>query len=230
MDDVFATRLKALRLSHRLKLKDVGDAVGYNITTIGNLENRKKSPSLVMVMSLAKFFDVSIDYLLGRPGGKMNEHFDGNDLNKNVLPIKIIDKKETKPREESKIELGIFAPRLRDLRLARNLTLRSVGDAVGFNMKTIANLEKAHQPPSLGVIMALADFFGVSVDYLTGWSNYKSEANDRGDETSGPSTSQSPERKKLIGLIDGLREENIDRALSYISFLRYRQRLEDKKS
>jgi len=229
MDDVFATRLKALRLSHRLKLKDIGEAVGYDMTTIGNLENAKTAPSLTMIMSLAKFFDVSLDYLLGRQEKEMNPSVNRNNPNENIVPMKISNKVETEPRIGSKIELDIFAPRLKDLRLARRMTQRNVGEAVGFDMKTIGNLEKAHRPPSLGLILALADFFDVSVDYLVGWSNYKAGTDDGNDETTNPSSSPSAERKKLIGLIDGLREEEIDKVLSYISFIRYDRRREDKK-
>ena len=83
MLNVFAKRLKTLRLSRRLTLKKVGDAVGSGPQTIGNLEHDRKSPSLNMVLALADFFDVSVDYLVGRTndpafsrGEKTTEVFD----------------------------------------------------------------------------------------------------------------------------------------------------------
>lgn len=64
--DIFSARLKELRVSHKLTLQQLGDAVHSTKATIGNLENSNKQPSLSMVISLADFFNVSLDYLVGR--------------------------------------------------------------------------------------------------------------------------------------------------------------------
>ena len=64
--DAFAKRLRALRLSRGLTLQNVGDVVGSNRQSIGNLENSRASPSLAMAIAIANFFDVSVDYLVGR--------------------------------------------------------------------------------------------------------------------------------------------------------------------
>ncbi len=63
---VFAKRLKALRTANDLTLQQLGDAIQSTKATIGNLENSNKQPSLSMVVALADFFDVSLDYLVGR--------------------------------------------------------------------------------------------------------------------------------------------------------------------
>ena len=64
--DIFAKRLRALRLSRGLTLQNVGDAVGSMRHYISNLESARISPSLAMAITLAEFFDVSLDYLVGR--------------------------------------------------------------------------------------------------------------------------------------------------------------------
>jgi transcriptional regulator with XRE-family HTH domain len=64
--EIFSTRLRTLRLGQKNTLQNVGDAIGCNRQAIGNLEHAKKSPSLDMVIALADYFDVSIDYLVGR--------------------------------------------------------------------------------------------------------------------------------------------------------------------
>ena len=65
----------------------------------------------------------------------------------------------------------IFSKRLRELRQERNLTLKNVGDAVNCNRQTIGNLECEKKPPSLDMVLALADFYDVSLDYLVGRSD-----------------------------------------------------------
>ena len=65
----------------------------------------------------------------------------------------------------------IFSKRLRELRIERNLTLQSVGDAVQSTRHTIGNLEYGRKPPSLDMVIALADYFNVSIDYLVGRSD-----------------------------------------------------------
>jgi transcriptional regulator with XRE-family HTH domain len=63
--DIFSKRLHALRLTQKSTLQNVGNAVGCNRQAIGNLENARKSPSLDLIIALARYFDVSIDYLVG---------------------------------------------------------------------------------------------------------------------------------------------------------------------
>ena len=64
--NLFAQRLRSLRLKHGLTMQQLGAAVSSTKATIGNLENCNKQPSLLMVCALADYFDVSLDYLCGR--------------------------------------------------------------------------------------------------------------------------------------------------------------------
>jgi transcriptional regulator with XRE-family HTH domain len=64
--NIFSERLRSLRLKQKGTLQKVGDAVGCNRQAIGNFENARKSPSLDMIIALADYFDVSLDYLVGR--------------------------------------------------------------------------------------------------------------------------------------------------------------------
>lgn len=65
-EKIFSERLKELRTSNNLTLKQLGDAIGSTKATIGNLENCNKKPSLDLILQLADFFDISLDYLVGR--------------------------------------------------------------------------------------------------------------------------------------------------------------------
>lgn len=64
--DDFSSRLKQLRTSNNLTLEQLGNAVGSTRGTMGNFENGNKKPSLDMLIKLADYFNVSIDYLVGR--------------------------------------------------------------------------------------------------------------------------------------------------------------------
>ena len=63
---LFAKRLKLLRQSQNLTLQQLGAAVNATKATMGNLENSNKQPSVSMLVALADYFKVSLDYLVGR--------------------------------------------------------------------------------------------------------------------------------------------------------------------
>lgn len=62
----FSERLKELRLSKSLTMEQLGKEIETTRGTIGNFENGNKKPSLDMLIKIANYFDVSIDYLVGR--------------------------------------------------------------------------------------------------------------------------------------------------------------------
>ena len=123
----------------------------------------------------------------------------------------------------------VFAKRLRALRLSRGLTLQNVGDAVGNNRQSISNMECERASPSLAVVIALSDFFDVSVDYLVGRTDNPEIISAGGGEPDNAEPEQNFERLKMLGMIESLHKENADKALSYITFLRLIQRREDRK-
>jgi transcriptional regulator with XRE-family HTH domain len=63
------------------------------------------------------------------------------------------------------MELG---ERLRKLRRAKGLSQARLADAIGMTATTISRVEKGEQVPSAKVVVGLAEFFGVSSDYLLG--------------------------------------------------------------
>jgi len=59
-------RLKELREERALTQKEVADAIGGTQSNLGKWEKGKTQPPADMVAKLADFFEVSMDYLLGR--------------------------------------------------------------------------------------------------------------------------------------------------------------------
>ena len=64
--DSFAFRLSTLRQYKRLSLTELGNRLGVTDEAVRLLEKGKRSPSFEVLCALAEYFDVSIDYLVGR--------------------------------------------------------------------------------------------------------------------------------------------------------------------
>lgn len=62
----FSERLSALRKQHSLSLAVLGEALGVTDEAVRLLEKGKRSPSFEVLCALADYFDVSLDYLVGR--------------------------------------------------------------------------------------------------------------------------------------------------------------------
>jgi len=62
----FAERFKELRLAKGLTQIQAAEQLHVHNGTLGNWEIGKILPSITMAWKIADFFDVSIDYLLGR--------------------------------------------------------------------------------------------------------------------------------------------------------------------
>jgi len=65
----------------------------------------------------------------------------------------------------------VFAERLTALRKSRNLLQKDVSDYLEVTRQAYSLLEKANRSPSFEILIALADYFNVSVDYLIGLSD-----------------------------------------------------------
>jgi methanogenic corrinoid protein MtbC1 len=62
----FATRLRELRVTAKLRQKDLADAMGVAQTTIANYEQGARFPDESNLRRIADHFNVSLDYLMGR--------------------------------------------------------------------------------------------------------------------------------------------------------------------
>ena len=61
---MLSDKLKALRLSKKLTQKQIADYLGINQTSYGDYEHGFYEPSITNLKKLARFYRVSIDYLL----------------------------------------------------------------------------------------------------------------------------------------------------------------------
>lgn len=65
----------------------------------------------------------------------------------------------------------MFQIRLKELREKAGYSQQSFANAIGVKQSTVGNWEAGAREPKLEVMQKLADFFGVSVDYLIGRDN-----------------------------------------------------------
>jgi transcriptional regulator with XRE-family HTH domain len=66
----------------------------------------------------------------------------------------------------------IFAQRLKQLCTNKNISMQKLADEIGLKNKgTIGQFETGITAPSSETLIALADYFNVSLDYLVGRSD-----------------------------------------------------------
>ena len=65
-------------------------------------------------------------------------------------------------------EVNIIGPRIRAARLRAGLSQKELGEAVGLSHKAISTIESGSRSTTIEKLVLLADFFGVSTDYLLG--------------------------------------------------------------
>ncbi len=65
LHEIFCQRLRDLRLSQDLTVEQVGKEFNVSKQTVSRWELGKRLPPLDVATTLAEYFDVSLDYLVG---------------------------------------------------------------------------------------------------------------------------------------------------------------------
>lgn len=102
--------IKILRTEKNLSQEELAKQIHVTQTMISQLEKGKKQPSKEVAESLADFFEVTLDYLLGRTAERNNSYFANNISGSNLVQgsgsVSISDI-ETTTKEEAEL-LRIF--------------------------------------------------------------------------------------------------------------------------
>lgn len=64
--------------------------------------------------------------------------------------------------------MQILAKRLKELREGRRIYQRELAETLGMSFRGYQNYETGQSEPRLVTLIAIADYFGVSIDYLVG--------------------------------------------------------------
>lgn len=132
-----------------------------------------------------------------------------------------------------------FIIRLKTLRKAKGVSTRKLGSAIGISSPAVSQFENGGALPALDTLVALADYFNVSVDYLLGISDepnidvnkpwvlqetivgYKKGRKGQANK--------KPGRDEIDRLIEELNEESVTELRKYAEYLKVRQTLDSGK-
>nr|WP_325183760.1 helix-turn-helix transcriptional regulator [uncultured Oscillibacter sp.] len=64
--------------------------------------------------------------------------------------------------------MQILAKRLKELRESRRIYQREMAEVLGLSFRGYQNYETGQSEPKLATLIAIADYYGVSIDYLAG--------------------------------------------------------------
>lgn len=65
----------------------------------------------------------------------------------------------------------MYTNRFKDIRVAKGMTQKQVADDLELSVIAIQNYENLRRKPAYDILIALADYFDVSLDYLVGRSD-----------------------------------------------------------
>ncbi len=169
--DIFSQRLIELRNKKKVMSKDIALCIGVSKQAFSQYEKQQSTPSADILLAIADYFEVSLDYLTGRTDNKYMQN-DYNDLSyvKEESAPYISSSKNFKQGIIADIDFDNFSKRLKKLRTTNNLTLSQLGNYIGVTKSTVGNLENG-EIPSLEIILSIAEYFNISLDYLLSRTN-----------------------------------------------------------
>lgn len=86
-NEIFANRIKFLRKQKNIKQSELGEKIGLTYTAISDIERGRRTTTIEKLVALADYFEVSIDYLMGRTDNpKINKWLCSFDTKKTKAP------------------------------------------------------------------------------------------------------------------------------------------------
>ena len=146
----FHEKLKILRKKKGLTQQEVAEFLEMTQPVYQKWESGNRKPSYENLSMLACIFDVSFDYLLGDYLEISKERY---------LKLK-------KQQQEEKKNL--FSGRLKELRLQHGFSQEELAEKIGIKQNSYSDWEHGKSKPNYEKLEKIADFFGVSLDWLFG--------------------------------------------------------------
>lgn len=123
----------------------------------------------------------------------------------------------------------MIGQRIRELRLANELTQKELSDYLGLTPKMISFYELEQRVPPSDIILKLAEKFQVSTDYLLGNTNEKTISNsgyyhDPEVVSIANEMKENPDIRVLFDATRGLKKESIEEVRRFVEFQKARER------
>ena len=141
----FGQILKSLREEREMKQEDICAALNIEQSTLSNYENDRRKPKLELAVKVADFFNVSLDYLLGRTERILGGH-------------------------DEKCFFFFFpaeSPQLLEVVRKRGITLDKLANRTGISVEALGNCYDKYVP-TYTELSAIADVLNTSTDFLLG--------------------------------------------------------------
>jgi transcriptional regulator with XRE-family HTH domain len=170
MAHFFGAKLRYLRLERDLSQAELARQIGdIGRAHVNNVEVDRRPPSLLFVLHVATLFQVTTDYLLrdSIPIDEAAAHGRTSLTRQTTLPT-------------------LFGAKLRHHRQQHGLSQAELAQRLRLAAHAhISKLERGHHAPSIDLVIAIADRFGVSTDYLL-WDNTPIQQNADSAESAAP--------------------------------------------
>lgn len=122
--------------------------------------------------------------------------------------------------------LQSIGERIKYQRTLHDKTQRDICDVIHIEQVTLSQYETNKRTPKLEILIALADFFNVSVDYLLG----RSDIPEHSPAEPSPSAPLDPDKQKILNAFSMLNEDNRGILIGEAKKLLKQQRLEEKRT
>lgn len=162
--------IRSLRNTNDMTQKELADKLSISPSTIGMYEQNRREPDLDTLSKIANVFNVTIDYLV-----------------------------ETEKSNETDLP-NMIGKQLKLLRETKHKNQQEVCCALNIEQSTLVNYENDKRIPKVDILIKLANYYNVSVDYLLGLKNTAFYENQKITDT----------EKKLLNTFIKLNEDNQD--------------------
>lgn len=152
---MFGSRITQLRKQKRLTQKEMAEKIGISRSALSLYELEKREPDFDTVKKIAAYLGVSIDYLTGNSNNS-----------------EISNREQTSDYFFFFFDIG-QSDRLKNLMQQNGISASNLASRIDMPLADIASLLN-NEGTNLELVLKIAKFFNVSMDYLLCRSDYES--------------------------------------------------------
>lgn len=157
---MISKRIKQLRKERGMTQAELGSKLGVIKQTISSWETGVSNPNNETLAIMAKFFGVSVDYLLGTEASN-------NQLSSDTGIKDSFDKRKYGFFFDDLLK-NIFISRLKKSLTEKELSIDEFSEIVSFDTQRCSAYLKGEYEPSLEDLIEISKILNVSTDYLLG--------------------------------------------------------------